>query len=219
MDWDIITDWRDFDWKMQEKLLNCTVRSTLYNSCPPSHLYTKSFLRFIINQLESAGNVEICDTLYEEYAKLQASSTESDTCYKTYRINDTCSVTLLENIQLVTKGTTGLRTWQAAQYLAEWALAHRDLFQSKHILELGSGVGFTGLVVCSVCKPASYTFSDYHSSVLNSMAANIHRNTPVTTDTKTNSNHHTPATADTVTNSNHLTSNRCLYSRVPHTGT
>lgn len=45
-------------------------------------------------------------------------------------------------------------------------------------MELGSGIGFTGLAVCKNCGPASYTFSDCHNQVLCRLASNIHRNLP-----------------------------------------
>ena len=45
------------------------------------------------------------------------------------------AVSLLENIALISEGTTGLVTWEAALYLAEWALDHRQVFSGRyHVL-------------------------------------------------------------------------------------
>ena len=43
-------------------------------------------------------------------------------------------------------------------------------------MELGSGVGFTGLVICKTCNPKTYIFSDYHHCVLKQLTENIHLN-------------------------------------------
>lgn len=46
----------------------------------------------------------------------------------------------------------------------------------KHILELGSGVGLTGISIASTCSLASYCFTDYHSAVLQLLKENIEFN-------------------------------------------
>jgi len=42
------------------------------------------------------------------------------------------AVTLMESVALVSQGTTGLVTWDAALYLAEWALDHQELFTCRY---------------------------------------------------------------------------------------
>lgn len=41
------------------------------------------------------------------------------------------AVSLLENVALISEGTTGLVTWEAALHLAEWALDRRQLFAGR----------------------------------------------------------------------------------------
>lgn len=41
------------------------------------------------------------------------------------------AVSLLENVALISGGTTGLVTWEAALYLAEWALDHQETFSGR----------------------------------------------------------------------------------------
>lgn len=41
------------------------------------------------------------------------------------------AVSLLENVALISDGTTGLVTWEAALYLAEWALDHQQTFTNR----------------------------------------------------------------------------------------
>lgn len=53
-------------------------------------------------------------------------------------------------------------------------------------MELGSGIGFTGLAICKTCNPKAYIFSDYHHCVLKQLVENIRLNgfavQPGTTD-------------------------------------
>ncbi|XP_028375343.1 protein-lysine N-methyltransferase EEF2KMT isoform X4 [Phyllostomus discolor] len=83
------------------------------------------------------------------------------------------SVTLAESTAIVSHGTTGLVTWSAALYLAEWALENPSAFNHRTVLELGSGAGLTGLVICKMCRPRAYIFSDCHSHVLEQLRGNI----------------------------------------------
>ncbi|XP_004706294.1 protein-lysine N-methyltransferase EEF2KMT [Echinops telfairi] len=82
-------------------------------------------------------------------------------------------VTLCESTAIVSHGTTGLVTWNAALYLAEWALENPALFTDRTVLELGSGAGLTGLAICKACSPQAYIFSDCHSRVLEQLRANV----------------------------------------------
>lgn len=60
------------------------------------------------------------------------------------------TTTLLESRNVIEGGTTGLRTWTAAFYLAQYFLDNPDLILQKRILELGSGIGFMGIVMASL---------------------------------------------------------------------
>ena len=46
------------------------------------------------------------------------------------------------------------------------------------MLELGSGLGFTGLVVCQNCRPKQFTFTDCHKDVVDKLKKNIALNIP-----------------------------------------
>lgn len=61
------------------------------------------------------------------------------------------AVSLLENVALISEGTTGLVTWEAALYLAEWALDHQHNFTSRYkILSINSQA-------TTLTPPSSYT--------------------------------------------------------------
>ncbi|KAF5352389.1 hypothetical protein D9756_005803 [Leucocoprinus leucothites] len=60
------------------------------------------------------------------------------------------TATLLESRRTVESGTTGLRTWRASFVLAHYLAENPDLIKNRRVLELGSGIGFLGIVVASL---------------------------------------------------------------------
>ncbi|KAF9566898.1 hypothetical protein CPC08DRAFT_681596 [Agrocybe pediades] len=59
-------------------------------------------------------------------------------------------ITLLESLTTIESGTTGMRTWFASFVLAGYLIKHPELIMSKRVLELGSGVGFLGILSASI---------------------------------------------------------------------
>jgi predicted nicotinamide N-methyase len=172
----IIEDWATVNETVQQHLVNSTVlhqHSLLY---PPSIQYLRAFLKYIIGQLELCG-VDIIDSLYEAYTSILSQAEISDSLsFKTYTITSECRIVLQETASIVAHGTTGLRTWQAAQHFGEWILENQAIFENKNVLELGSGLGLAGLVACLVCQVKRFTFSDCHDQVLAVLDANVRRN-------------------------------------------
>ena len=115
--------------------------------------------------------------------------------------NDYHTTSLLESRTVVEGGTTGLRTWLASFFLAQYlilhpgkhtyiALLHRDkethsdledLVASKCIMELGSGIGFLGIIIASLQKldesvssgQSSCWLTDINDEVLNRCRNNV----------------------------------------------
>lgn len=163
--------------EFQESLVGCTVLHPTAATHPPRPAYIRNFLKCLINKLEEDG-VEVADSLYVHYAeKLGSANNDEDVPgFVTYTIDGCTTVTIREHTALVISGTTGLTTWQASKFLSEWCLENKHLLRSKHIVELGCGVGLTGIVVCKACCPLSFTFTDGHNAVLNSLEENLRRN-------------------------------------------
>lgn len=170
---------RDLQWKnmnfstdCQNELIKKIFENQLVARYPPRRDYQLSFLKSLMKQVENNDN-EVIEQLYEIYGKLIGSPPDSDYCYKSYNLADYGYITLKESIHLISKGTTGLHSWQAAFHLTEWVMEHTDIFKSKHILEIGSGSGFLGLALCRVCIPHSYTFTDCDDNVLQLLKDNV----------------------------------------------
>ncbi|XP_074052432.1 protein-lysine N-methyltransferase EEF2KMT [Macrotis lagotis] len=171
--------WRSLEEKLKnsldsELLLNILQKTVLHPLCvkhPPSLKYTRSFLSELIKKHEAAPS-EPLDELYEALAEV-LSAEESPQCHRSYLLPSGNSVSLSESTAIISQGTTGLVTWDAALYLAEWAIENPGAFTNRTVLELGSGVGFTGLAICKMCSPKAYIFSDCHSQVLQQLRGNI----------------------------------------------
>lgn len=62
--------------------------------------------------------------------------------------------------------------------LSDWALCNKNIFSNKNVLELGSGVGFTGISISKYCNAKSMMLTDCHDDVLKTISDNIHINFP-----------------------------------------
>ncbi|XP_076839376.1 protein-lysine N-methyltransferase EEF2KMT [Brachyhypopomus gauderio] len=172
-----------FPWAALEKaLLNSSsdvILDVLRKTClhpicrekPPSVKYRRLFLSELIKRHELNAS-EPLDELYDALGDVIGAE-EDALCYKTYLLPSGEAVSIEENVAVISEGTTGLVTWEAALYLAEWALEHPDIFTGRTVLELGSGAGLTGIVVCRTCKPTKYVFSDCHRAVLERLKNNV----------------------------------------------
>ncbi|KJA28651.1 hypothetical protein HYPSUDRAFT_177918 [Hypholoma sublateritium FD-334 SS-4] len=95
--------------------------------------------------------------------------------------NEYHTASLLESRTVVEGGTTGLRTWLASFFLAQYLILHPDLVSSKCIMELGSGIGFLGIIVASLQQlhestlkeKGSCWLTDINDEVLNRCRNNV----------------------------------------------
>ncbi|XP_069726331.1 protein-lysine N-methyltransferase EEF2KMT [Phaenicophaeus curvirostris] len=158
-------------------LLDILLQTVLHPLCvkyPPPTKYRRCFLTELIKKHEATG-AEPLDELYDTLAGV-LNEEESTCCYKTYLLPTGECVTLAESMAAISGGTTGLVTWDAALHLAEWAVEHSAVFSNRTVLELGSGIGFTGIAICKACHPKRFIFSDCHPRVLQELAENIRLN-------------------------------------------
>lgn len=171
----------DYDDSMeyQEKLLRSTVDHPIVQKYPPTISYCQRFLKRLITEIEDI-NLEVFDGLYEAYTNLLSQENRNTLncgnisyCYKTYCLAPELTITLKETQSIISEGTTGMFTWQASHVLADWCQKEAARLNGKNVLELGAGLGLTGLTVIKTCNPASYTFTDLHTSVLKTLKENI----------------------------------------------
>ncbi|XP_063077521.1 protein-lysine N-methyltransferase EEF2KMT [Engraulis encrasicolus] len=163
--------------RSSELIVDILNQTCLHKVCvqhPPSVKYRRLFLQELIKMHEST-TAEPLDELYDALSEVLCLGKES-IFYKSYFLPSGDTVSLTESQAVISEGTTGLVTWEAAMYLTEWALENPHLFSGTTLLELGSGVGLTGIALCRHCKPKKYVFSDFHPSVLQKLEANVELN-------------------------------------------
>ncbi|GAB6020464.1 Protein fam86a [Chamberlinius hualienensis] len=163
-----------FDEKWQELVINSTIKNPLLKRYPISQQYTRRFIKTLIALLENSHVYSISDELYELCASSMSNGAADDQFfYRIYYTSEDEYIAIKESNSFVVNGSTGLVTWQAGKALAEWAICNKHLLRSKVLLELGCGLGLTGIVISKTCQPTKYIFTDTHPRVINQLEHNI----------------------------------------------
>jgi len=65
---------------------------------------------------------------------------------------------IVEHINRTSLSMVGMQVWRSALLMGDFILGNRDIFTNDQIvLELGSGVGLTGIVAAMYCKEIIFT--------------------------------------------------------------
>jgi len=67
------------------------------------------------------------------------------------------------------------KVWEAGACLAEYIIYNPHIIRGRHIIEIGAGVGLTGLVAAGV-GAQSVHMTDYTEACLDNLAYNVHEN-------------------------------------------
>ncbi|XP_031563314.1 protein-lysine N-methyltransferase EEF2KMT-like isoform X2 [Actinia tenebrosa] len=171
-----------FDWKniaqyldstLQKVILRKTYMSNEFVKYTPSIRYKRMFLKQLMKISEEA-NHELVDELYECYAEVISEVDDDQSpCYKTYILPSGSGIIVEESQNIISQGTTGLSTWQAALYMLEWVLENSKEFENRNVVELGCGLGLLGLSICMSYSPQHYVFTDCHEAVLGKLNKNL----------------------------------------------
>lgn len=70
----------------------------------------------------------------------------------------------------------GFHIWEAGIVLSRFILFNKSLFETKKVLELGTGVGIAGITVLKYTKAKEVTLSDYRDDILRNVEKNIVKN-------------------------------------------
>ncbi|XP_076666033.1 protein-lysine N-methyltransferase EEF2KMT [Andrena cerasifolii] len=159
----------------QREILESTVNNNLIKKYPIKRSYQRAFLKWLMNKIEESG-CEIHDDMYITYCNLISSTFDEFTHYRHFLLEDkegSVHISLHESTNIISEGTTGLCIWQGALELGKWCIENSSDFDGKVILELGCGVGLTGLCVIRKCFPKQYVFTDCHNDVLDMVSKNV----------------------------------------------
>ncbi|KAJ3119995.1 Protein fam86a [Nowakowskiella sp. JEL0407] len=161
------------DLDTQTSILHSTLLHPLIKSFPPhNHLaFAKSLYKAVEDQ-----NEEVSEELLKIIMSFPPSKALSG--YKHYPVPSSGEVleplwvTTLEDTNIISNGTTGLRTWGASLTLAEYFLSSPELVsKTNRILELGSGCGMLGILLAIL--GANVTLTDTHQMVLDRLVENV----------------------------------------------
>ena len=161
----------------QSSLVKETIDSNIFKEFPPCPFSTGKLIKRLLLILEDS-KIEGHSSLYDYISK--SDSFETQKCYyKSYfDVEGKHIVSLVERRELICDGTTGLRTWQAGTFLAKWLIDnpwHLSKGKESSILELGSGVGYTGISLFKDTRfsPLHMMLTDHHSAVLDTLYQNV----------------------------------------------
>jgi Lysine methyltransferase len=154
----------------------------LWNMFGPSKRYLRGLLQKYIRMVEAEGHtieddvliaiIIHCNQIRDIYPD------PSESCYLNFHVttnrhNDNDSLRLRIFPQ---HNDISLRLWEAGAVLAEYFLKYPKHISGKAILEIGAGVGLTGLVAASYCGARKVVMTDYSSDCLLNLHHNIHIN-------------------------------------------
>lgn len=92
------------------------------------------------------------------------------------KINDDLSINLKEQTLFLANGDEGLHLWEASIILSRYIIKHKELFDNKEVIELGSGCGLLGIASLLNTNLKHFCFSDYQDLVINNLIDNIKLN-------------------------------------------
>ena len=163
--------------KTQEELLEKTLRSEIYKEFPTHPEFRCAFFKKLVKLLEKYDGVEINEDIYRAVVLNEEDLERNQTFYKSYfQFDGTYLCSLIETKEFVIKGTTGLKTWPAAEFLLEIFFKGSKLQEDNTLLELGSGIGMIGISLLRCGKVNKVIFTDHSESVLEVVKQNLHKN-------------------------------------------
>mmetsp|Transcript_19107 Transcript_19107/g.31832 ORF Transcript_19107/g.31832 Transcript_19107/m.31832 type:complete len:575 (+) Transcript_19107:136-1860(+) len=103
---------------------------------------------------------------------------ENEWCYQTFSFASTpgkplCSIRFRSG----SINQVGLVPWEAGMMAVDFAVAYKRFFKGKSLVELGAGVGLSGILLKKVCELSSVLLTDYEQSVLDNLRHNVSVNT------------------------------------------
>ena len=154
--------WPDAD--SQERFIREVYQQ--HRKYPFSATYARSLLKALVQDVERSGNV-IEDSLMENFLEtldtnggdtavenFNASEGEEDVCHFSYILDAT-----VVPLRIFRKGNlVGLRAWEAGLFLTSFCLQYiPHSFQERRVVELGAGIGCTGILLAKGLHSSSYT--------------------------------------------------------------
>ncbi|KAL0481169.1 hypothetical protein AKO1_012652 [Acrasis kona] len=175
-------NWMSFE--AQQSFLALVIQDYKAIQFPVPSTYTTKCLKYYIELIEKckdgANEDGINDELIEEYTR-RVHEQVSDGLETSHRIfafkfdgqNDYSEIVIRVKQRFV---NVGLSMWESGYLLGEFILSNPDLFHNKTCIELGSGIGLSGICLLhkNNPKPARKVYlTDYQDVVLSNCNENL----------------------------------------------
>lgn len=165
----------------QRRIVNEIIRDPIAEKYAPETKYRIRLIKQFIREIERK-NYDISDELAQELIYVLkypcGVDIDDDELYHvSYRLaeNDTRSKIISFRVSNSFRDV-GMKIWEAGFFMAEFARHRPHLFTSRKILELGSGVGLTGIMIAACCAPKSIILTDYTRQSLVNLRYNVQIN-------------------------------------------
>jgi hypothetical protein len=157
-----------------------------WNELGPSQRYLKKLIHQYVTLLEKGGVAVESDALLS--LVFQASLSKDllpdadESFYLSFRVPNEKIARVSGECPLLRirvypyHNDVALRLWEAGACLAEYLLQYPSRVAGKHVIELGAGVGLTGLVVAGCCGAKSVHLTDYTEECRANLAYNLEIN-------------------------------------------
>lgn len=135
--------------------------------------YLKHIFELYIEEIENAKE-EVSDIIAQLFSELLTHNNNSEVGLYTIEIYPVIEYDI--PIMLTTTNEcnqVGFKIWESSHILNEYILQHQCLFENKVVLELGSGVGISGLAMSLYVKCKEVILSDYDDEIIKNMKNNI----------------------------------------------
>jgi len=162
----------------EQELLAKMVQSLWNKELGPSKRYLYRLVKNYIEHRIGGDSVE-SETLMELFIMglsipdAKRRPAPDDSCHVAFRIQPRNRTPLLHIRIFPHHNDIALRFWEAGAVLAEYFLENPDYVVNKRVVELGAGVGTTGLVLAGCCGASHVYCTDYTEACLVNMRHNF----------------------------------------------
>lgn len=142
----------------------------------PSPRYLKALIKLFVATLERDGAYISSDSLMNLIFRAGLAEDlppePEESCYLSFVMKTSAPLHPLNPQKIKNSGVlririfpyhndVALRLWEAGATLAEYFLEYPSLIEGKRVIELGAGVGLTGLVIAGCCGAEHVYLTDY----------------------------------------------------------
>ncbi|CAJ1917261.1 unnamed protein product [Cylindrotheca closterium] len=159
--------------------------SSCRESFPPSDRYLKALISMFVNRIEENGGAiesdDLAEIIFETMRSKAVAPNPGVSSYLSFYLpiekkGEPQGIAPIRIRQFPFHNDVSLRLWEAGACLAEYFLVNKHLSSGKKFIELGAGVGLTGIVVAGCCGATAVHLTDYTDECLLNMEHTIATN-------------------------------------------